>query len=264
MTVSLNGHTAKAHLVVKNSKTDANLGFETAITPILVKNGCTGSACHGAPQGQGGLKLSFFGYEAQKDWDTIVKGESGRRIDLKNPMQSLFLRKPANLAGHGGGKRFAPDGPEAKVFAAWLRAGAPYKPKAVMQAQAEPNKSGLKLAAFPAEPKPEPKAGAAPRIESIDVIPGTRLIRQPNSKHQLIVMAKYTDGSERDVTPFARFSSDDDGIARDQRHGQTDGAAARRSQPHGALRRQGRAVHCGRAAPAAACQLPQTPGQQLH
>jgi hypothetical protein len=213
VTVSIGGRTAKAHFVVKNNKTDANLGFETAITPILVKNGCTGSACHGAPQGQGGLKLSFFGYEAQKDWDTIVKGESGRRIDLKTPMQSLFLRKPANLTGHGGGKRFAPDGPEARVFAAWLRAGAPYKPKAVMQAQAETSKPGLKLVAFGGEPKPEPKAALAPRIESIDVIPGTRLIRQPNSKHQLIVMAKYTDGSERDVTPFARFSSDDDGIA---------------------------------------------------
>ena len=209
VTVSLNGQTAKTHLVVKNSKTDANLGFETAITPILVKNGCTGSACHGAPQGQGGLKLSFFGYEAQKDWETIVKGEGGRRIDMKSPMQSLFLRKPANLIGHGGGKRFLPDGPEAKVFAAWLRAGAPYKPKAVMQAQADFSKPGLKLAGF----GPDPKAASAPRIESIDVIPGTRLIRQPNSKHQLIVMAKYTDGSERDVTPFARFSSDDDGIA---------------------------------------------------
>ena len=215
ITVSVGGRSAKSHLIVKNSKTDVNIGFETAITPILVKNGCTGSACHGAPQGQGNFKLSFFGYEAAKDWDTIVKGANGRRIDLKNPMQSLFLRKPTNGVGHGGGKRFGPDSPEGKVFAAWLRAGAPLKPKSVQiaQAAAANARSGAKLVAFGGEPKPEPKAGFAPRIASIEVLPATRLIRQPNSKHQLIVMAKYTDGSERDVTPFARFSSDDDGIA---------------------------------------------------
>jgi len=207
---TVNGRSAKTHVTVKNSKTDANLGFETAITPILVKYGCTGSACHGAPEGQGKFKLSFFGYEAQKDWETIVKGTEGRRVDLKNPMQSLFLRKPTNLAGHGGGKRFAPDGPEAKVFAAWLRAGAPFKPKAVQTALNGTRKSGTQLVSLGA---PEPKNVAPPRILSLDVIPGVRLIRQTNSKHQLIVMAKYSDGSERDVTPFARFSSDDDGIA---------------------------------------------------
>jgi len=26
-----------------------------------------GAACHGAPNGQGGLKLSFFGYDPDKD-----------------------------------------------------------------------------------------------------------------------------------------------------------------------------------------------------
>ena len=209
ITVNAGGHAAKAKLTVKNSKTDANLGFETAITPILVKNGCTGSACHGAPQGQGGLKFSFFGYESQKDWDTIVKGANGKRVDLKNPMQSLFFRKPTNLAGHGGGKRFDPNGPEARVFAAWLKAGAPFKPKAVQQAEAA-QKSGLKLAGLGGDAA---KTVATPKITSLDVIPGSRLIKQANSKHQIIVLAKYSDGSERDVTPFARFACDDDGIA---------------------------------------------------
>ena len=209
ITVNAGGHAAKAKLTVKNSKTDANLGFETAITPILVKNGCTGSACHGAPQGQGGMKFSFFGYEAQKDWDTIVRGANGKRVDLKNPMQSLFFRKPTNLAGHGGGKRFDPNGPEARVFAAWLKAGAPFKPKAVQQAEAA-QKSGLKLAGLGGDAA---KTVLIPKITSLDVIPGSRLIKQANSKHQIIVLAKYSDGSERDVTPFARFACDDDGIA---------------------------------------------------
>jgi hypothetical protein len=203
ITVSAGGRSAKAKFVVKNTKTNADLSFENAITPILVKNGCTGSACHGTQEGRGGLKLSFFGYEPAKDFDAIVKGSGGRRVDAKDPLHSLFLLKPTAMIGHGGGKRFAPDSPEARVFAAWLKAGAPFKPKSVTaQAQGK----GAKLAGL------NPNA-AAPRLETLDVIPGERLIREPNSRHQLIVMAHYTDGTERDVTPFARFACDDDGIA---------------------------------------------------
>src|SRR5581483_1378870 len=78
---SVGGRSARARFTVRNFRTNANLTFENAITPILVKNGCVGSACHGAPNGQAGFKLSFFGYEAQKDWEAIVKGSNGRRID---------------------------------------------------------------------------------------------------------------------------------------------------------------------------------------
>jgi hypothetical protein len=205
ITVSVGGRTAKAKFVVKNTKTNADLTFENAITPILVKNGCTGSACHGAQDGRGGLKLSFFGYEPAKDYDAIVKGSNGRRVDAKDPLKSLFFRKPTALDGHGGGKRFAPDSPEARVFAAWLKAGAPFKAKSALARNAT---DGAKLAGL----NPDPKL-AGPRLETLNVIPNARIIREPNSRHQLIVMARYNDGSERDVTPFARFSSDDDGIA---------------------------------------------------
>jgi hypothetical protein len=204
ISVTVAGQTAKAKFVVKNARTNADLSFENAITPILVKNGCVGSACHGTQEGRGGLKLSFFGYEPTKDYEAIVKGSHGRRIDAKNPMQSLFLLKPTAQVGHGGGKRFAPDSPEARVFAAWLKAGAPFNARS---ATAQLQNGGAKLAGL----NPDPKAG--PRLETLEVIPGARIIREPNSRHQLIVMARYNDGGERDVTPFARFSSDDDGIA---------------------------------------------------
>lgn len=206
ISVSVGGRTAHVRVTVKNTKTNADLSFENAITPILVKNGCTGSACHGAPNGQAGFKLSFFGYEAQKDWQAIVKDSNGRRINLSDPLQSAFLRKPTGLTGHGGGKRFVPNGPEARVFAAWIKAGAPFAPHA---AQAEASHSGPRLAGI----APEPLHGGAPRLDSLDVAPAERLIHVANSRHQIVVLAKYSDGSERDVTPFARFASDDDGIA---------------------------------------------------
>jgi hypothetical protein len=205
VTVSAGGRAAKVKFLVKNTKTNANLAFETAITPILVKNGCAGSGCHGAPNGRGGLKLSFFGYESEKDWEAIVKANGGRRIHASDPAKSSFILKPAGVVGHGGGKRFAPDGPEARVFTAWIKAGAPFKPKAAQTAGQE---RGTQLAGL----KPEPKA-VVPTIDSIFVTPGARLIRQADSRHQLVVTAKMSDGSERDVTPFARYNCDDDGIA---------------------------------------------------
>ncbi len=207
VTASIGGRTARAHLTVKNFRTNADLSFENAITPILVKYGCTGSACHGAPNGQAGFKLSFFGYEPQKDWEAIVKAGNGHRLDFAHPQQSLLLRKPANLVGHGGGRRFAPDGPEARVIAAWIKAGAPFHPgDGVKRAQAA--HGGAQLAGFAPDP-----GRPAPALLGIAVTPGQRLIRQADSRHQLIVMARYSDGSEHDVTPFARFASDDDGIA---------------------------------------------------
>ena len=41
----------------------------------------------------------------------------------------------------------------------------------------------------------------------------TRVVKAPESTHQLIVTAHYADGSTQDVTPIARYFSDDDGIA---------------------------------------------------
>lgn len=200
VTVSVGGHTAKAKLTVRNTKTNTRLFYETAIAPILIKGGCVGSGCHGAPNGQAGFKLSFFGYEAEKDWTAIVKGNSGRRINLNDPTKSAFLMKPAGIVWHGGGKRFRPDGPEARVFTAWIKAGAPYLPGRSARAD-----SGTRLASY--------AASIMPKLETVRVLPDARMIRDQNSRHQIVVMAKYSDGSEADVTPFARYFSDDDGIA---------------------------------------------------
>ncbi len=202
VTVSHGGRSVKAHLTVRNTKTNSRLSFETSIAPILIKSGCMGTACHGAPNGQAGFKLSFFGYETEKDWTAVVKGKDGKRINLKDPEKSLFLMKPAATVWHGGGRKFRPDGPEARVITAWIKAGAPFVPgRTAYNTDAKTVLTSNK--ALP----------AAPKLESVYVLPNNRTIREANSKHQLVVMAHYQDGSEADVTPFARYFCDDDGIA---------------------------------------------------
>ncbi len=200
--VSQGGRSVKAHLTVRNTKTNSRLSFETSIAPILIKSGCMGTACHGAPNGQAGFKLSFFGYETEKDWTAVVRGKEGKRVNFKDPEKSLFLMKPTAAVWHGGGRKFRPDGPEARVFAAWIKAGAPYVPGRT----AFNTDSKTQLASYP-------KLPAAPKLDSVYVLPTNRTIRDANSKHQLVVMARYKDGSEADVTPFARYFCDDDGIA---------------------------------------------------
>ena len=52
--------------------------------------GCNGRACHGSFQGQGGFRLSLFGYDFKADHEALLGGKEPR-IDLKNPAKSLAL-----------------------------------------------------------------------------------------------------------------------------------------------------------------------------
>src|SRR5262249_29264701 len=78
---------------VKIAGTTAPKSVEWAndVMPIFGKTGCNSTACHGSPAGKGGFKLSLFGYEPDSDWTAVVKDQNGKRVDLKNPDNSLLL-----------------------------------------------------------------------------------------------------------------------------------------------------------------------------
>src|SRR5262249_1821066 len=80
------------------------LSFANDIVPIFTKSDCANSNCHGSVRGQKGFKLSLFGYEPEVDYQVITKLSEGRRIDLKNPENSLILKKPTLQVPHGGGE----------------------------------------------------------------------------------------------------------------------------------------------------------------
>src|SRR5437773_6843380 len=102
------------------------LSFTNDIVPIFTKSGCANSNCHGSIRGQAGFKLSLFGYEPQLDYQAIVKDQDGRRIDRKNPQQSLILRKPTFAIPHGGGERFKVGSLEYNGILEWIQQGAEY------------------------------------------------------------------------------------------------------------------------------------------
>src|SRR3989442_8802992 len=47
-----------------------------------------------AANGQGGLKLSFFGYEPDKDREAIFVTNNGRRVNKSDPATSMVVLKP--------------------------------------------------------------------------------------------------------------------------------------------------------------------------
>ena len=57
-----------------------------------------------------------------------------------------------------------------------------------------------------------PDAANAPVCEQIEVYPRERLLRFPAQTQQLCVLGKFSDGSLRDITDLADFSSSDPAV----------------------------------------------------
>ena len=159
-----------------------DVSFELDVIPILSKAGCNGGGCHGALAGKGGFRLSLFGYDPAADHLAITRDAHGRRVDLAEPAASLLLTKPTTAVAHKGGRRLDPDGDDYRILAAWITAGGPGP------GEREKRLVGIELA--PAETVTAPGAAAT-----------------------VAVTARYDDGSTRDVTRWARFTSTDEAVA---------------------------------------------------
>jgi hypothetical protein len=161
---------------------DPAISFRNEVLPILSKAGCNSGGCHGAMAGKGGFRLSLFGYNPEADHLAITRESLGRRIESGQPGLSLLLTKPTATLPHKGGKRIEPGSDDYQTLARWIAQGAPGpSPK-------DPQVAELRIEAPPAT-----------------VTPGETL--------QLRVTARFTDGRERDITRWARFTSADETVA---------------------------------------------------
>lgn len=168
----------------KNSAapTNAPLSFVRDVLPVMSKAGCNAGKCHAKPAGQNGFKLSVFAYDPQSDYEQIVKAAHGRRVFPSAPDSSLILLKPTMAVNHGGGKRLEPGSPFYQVITEWLRQGMPYR---------QPNE---------------------PSLTRIEVTPAEAIYKKAATTN-LTVRAVYSDGSSRDVTHLADYSSTEKELA---------------------------------------------------
>ena len=154
--------------------------FGEDIVPILTRAGCNTGSCHGRADGQNGFHLSLYGYDAEGDHQAITRDASGRRISRLDPLNSLFLSKASGKVAHAGGPRLIEGTDSYRAVADWLKAGAPYESS---------------------------KARGA--LVSVEVQPSNARLEEPGPQ-QLRVVAKFADGTERDVTRLAIYKVNDD------------------------------------------------------
>ena len=155
------------------------ISFVNDVVPVLTKAGCNAGACHAkAGGGQRGFQLSLLGFEPVDDYASIVKEGRGRRLFPAAPERSLILMKPSGQVPHGGGVRLAADSEGYRLLYEWIRNGTPYR------AVAEPELMSVHV---------EPEHGSVPM----------------NAEQQLKALAKYSDGTVRDVTRLALYESND-------------------------------------------------------
>jgi hypothetical protein len=183
ITATVDGVSHAVAAKVSNFVPAPEIDFSTQVMPIIAKAGCNAGACHASQYGKGGFKLSVFGYAPGEDHVAIVRDRMGRRVCFQDAAQSLFLLKPTASVPHGGGWRLESSSLEYQVLARWIASGAP-----------GPNSK-------------------APQVASLSVTPARRAGKQSLTQ-QLQVIARYSDGSQRDVTALARYDSMDEAVVR--------------------------------------------------
>jgi hypothetical protein len=156
------------------------------VLPLMGRLGCNGRACHGSFQGQGGFRLSLFGYDFKTDFEALVKSETPR-VDLKNVRESMILAKTSSddPDEHGGGKRMDKNSWQYRLIEKWIAAGAP----AVDEAK-------------------------DPHFVRMVVTPTEIVFGKMGETAQLKVVAEWSDGTIEDVTPLCRFQTNDDAVAK--------------------------------------------------
>lgn len=175
ITVEAEGQKAEVKVHV-TSADPMNVDFIREVNPILSKVGCNQGTCHGSQAGKNGFKLSLRGYDSVYDYRVLVDDISGRRFNRSEPSQSLMLLKPTQGVPHEGGFLFDEESRYYKVLEQWIAEGCQYKPDAA-------------------------------RVTGIEVYPPTPLLQLRHDQQQLIVIAKYADGTTRDVTREAVFDA---------------------------------------------------------
>ena len=156
--------------------------FSNEVMSVLGKTGCNTGACHGHNSGKGGFKLSLRGYHPGQDIAALTRDQSGRRVNLLAPEDSLILRKPAGLLPHGGDKRFAVGSPSYALLRQWVAEGA------------------------------LPNFNTTVRLDRIEVLPDFRLMPKSGLIQQIVVQAHFADGTVRDVTDRAIYELSAEGV----------------------------------------------------
>ena len=182
ITVKFGDQQASASVIVKDFKLPSPVSFKNETLAALSKAGCNAGACHGSPSGKAGFRLSLRAYDPPLDIMTLRSEYFGRRTNLLDPAESLILKKPLMEVAHGGGRRIKKTDPAYQVLHGWIS-------------------EGLKI-----------DADGAPHLTRTELLPKKRVLREESPRQQLYVLGYFSDGSVRDLTGLAVFTSSNESV----------------------------------------------------
>jgi hypothetical protein len=178
--ISFGGHAQTIPVTIARAAIERPISFKLDVVPVFMKAGCNSGSCHGSSRGKDGFHLSLFGYDPEGDYFRLTREQIGRRINLALPDESLLLQKGLGAVPHTGGERFTTNSPLYATVRAWLDLGAP--------------KDETNIA----------------KVVGVEIMPKQAVIEGKGARQKLTVRAKYSDGTDRDVTSLAVFISNND------------------------------------------------------
>ncbi|MBX7167410.1 MAG: DUF1549 domain-containing protein [Pirellulales bacterium] len=182
-------------VAVVGATADRPISFRLDVMPVFMRAGCNTGSCHGAARGKDGFNLSLFGFDPAGDHHRLTREIGFRRINLAVPQESLLLEKSVGTVPHTGGKRFEVGSEMYQTLERWLAGGAANDP------------------------------GEVPAVVSVELFPRQAVLEGEGATQQMIVRAKYADGTDRDVTSLALFLSNNDNSAAIDPNGKITAAA---------------------------------------
>jgi hypothetical protein len=174
---------AEVPISVTQVAVDPPISFKLDVMPVFMKAGCNTGSCHGAARGKDSFRLSLFGFDPDGDYYRLTREQPERRIDLSIPAECLLIEKATGQVPHTGGSPTKKGSQYHQALLRWLESGAPAD------------------------------AGDVPTVESVELYPPTAVLDGAGETQQLTVRAKYSDGTDRDVTSLAVFLSSNDNAA---------------------------------------------------
>ncbi len=180
LVIAVGNQQAQLPVTVTGQAQPPAVSFVRDVMPVLGKTGCNAGTCHGGQKGRNGFKLSLRGYDPAYDHEQIVEDIAGRRIDRKEPANSLILLKPTQGVPHEGKFIFNEKSRYYAVMRQWIAEGC------------------------------ASDVATTKRVERIEVLPSVPLLLGLEQEQQLVVVAHYPDKTTRDVTRDAVYSSSAD------------------------------------------------------
>jgi hypothetical protein len=179
--VEFGGQAVTLPVKVARASDQPPISFRLDVMPVFMKAGCNTGSCHGAARGKDGFRLSLFGFDPEGDHHRLTREMSGRRVNLAVPADSTVVEKATGAVQHTGGKRFEPGSEMYQTLVRWIESGVP-------------NDDVAKL----------------PKVVGVDLYPRQGVLDGQGATQQLTVLARYSDGTDRDVTRLCVFLSNND------------------------------------------------------